>query len=523
MAPRFEVHSFGADSFYAGLANKHFTPTEAQQHDRAIYLFRYLDRLRAKSIVVEHGYTDRDYLDDFAAYYVKCYRPYESRCKRLHFFRRELSESELLSVVRGGPERDENLQEDYLGFIVARPLPRSVVGRTVLRTFEKDGQRRNYTATCDYKANLFGIELAVRKSLAFQEQDTVLAACATVALWSSFQKTADLFDTPVLSPVVITQAASQSAHYGRPIPSHGLEVREMCLAIRSAGLEPELVDVDVTPNLPLVSLLYSYLKMGLPVILGVRVEGVGGHAIALTGYSLQPNPIPNRKEAAGAVPSVPMVGLRIDGFYGHDDQIGPFARLDVMPPATVGSTRYPACFESSWVDKNTGKKLALYPHVVIIPVYHKIRLTFLDVQKWVTRLHLVLDLVFPARAAVEWDIHLGFSNEYKKMVRSLAAPERKAFERLLVGDHPRFIWRAALSYNQKPMLELLFDATDIANSFPAYEAVWPHRAFARQVQMVLEAQPLRDLLVRYLTERFWKFLTRSIRDMEAEAQPTLGF
>lgn len=517
------MHAFSEDTFYTALSNDHFTAAEAREHERAKYLFRYLERLGAKSIVVEHRYVDRDYLDDFAAYYVKCFCPYESRCKRLHFFASQLSGSELLAAVLGPPDRDQDLRANYLGFIVARPLPRSVIGRTVLRTFDDAGGRRHYTATYDYRANLFGIELSIPRSLAYQEQDTVLAACATVALWSSFQKAADLFGTPVRTPAAITQAATQSAHYGRPFPSHGLDTREMCVAVRSAGLEPELV--DVTPNLPLVSLLYAYLKMGLPAILGVKVEGLGGHAIALAGYSLQPNPIPNRREGPAGALSVPMVGLRIDRLYGHDDQIGPFARLDVTPPATVGDIRYPACFESDWVDKSTGKKLALYPHVVIIPVYHKIRLTFLDVQKWVIRLHRVLDLVFPAGAALEWDIHLAFSNAYKEAARSLALRCLTTYERqrLLLGEHPRFIWTAGLSYGGRPMLELLFDATDIAYSFPAYATVWPDPAFAHQLQALLEAAPLRDLLVRYLTERFWKFLARSLRNSEAEAQPSFSF
>ena len=40
------------------------------------------------------------------------------------------------------------------------------------------------------------------------------------------------------------------------------------------------------PNTPLVSLIYGHIVMGLPVILLAQIEGRGGHAITLVGYSL---------------------------------------------------------------------------------------------------------------------------------------------------------------------------------------------------------------------------------------------
>ena len=56
---------------------------------------------------------------------------------------------------------------------------------------------------------------------------------------------------------------------------------EICAAIRHVELEPEVF--TVRDSLPVVSLIYAYLRMGIPVILGVEIEGVGGHAITLTG------------------------------------------------------------------------------------------------------------------------------------------------------------------------------------------------------------------------------------------------
>src|SRR5271166_6978671 len=135
-------------------------------------------------------------------------------------------------------------KNDYLGFVVVRPLPQTVIGRSVLRTYDEDnGQRRHFPVNPvnqRYRVNLFGLRLHV-DGLAYQEQDTVLAACATVSLWSAFHRTGALLGTAIPTPAVITQAATQavhSVHYGRPILQHGLRVEEMCAAIRHNGLEP---------------------------------------------------------------------------------------------------------------------------------------------------------------------------------------------------------------------------------------------------------------------------------------------
>ncbi len=160
--------------------------------------------MKAQTLVVENDYTDGDYLDDFASYYVKCFRSYNRRCKRLHFFGQKFAEGEFRQLVQGElpPSEEEALKTSYLGFVVARPLPEAIIGRTLLATYPPDGSRRNYPCTRVYRANLFGVELSVM-SLPFQEQDSVLAACATVALWSAFHKTAELFGTTTPTPVEI--------------------------------------------------------------------------------------------------------------------------------------------------------------------------------------------------------------------------------------------------------------------------------------------------------------------------------
>ncbi len=505
----FQVLPFNPDNLFAGLSNPFRSPAEVAAHATAQYLRRYLEFLQASTIVVEEDYTDGDYLDDFASYYVKCYRQYDRRCKRLHFFDRGFDDKEFRQFARGEylPWYAADLKGSYLGFVVARPLPEAIIGRTLLKTYPPDGGRRTYPCTRGYKANLFGVELPVT-SLPYQEQDTVLAACATVALWSAFHKTAELFGTTTPTPAEITRVANRVVRPGRPLPSHGLTIEQICNAIRDLGLEPEVA--EMRSSTPIVSLIYGHLWMGLPVLLGVGVEGLGMHAITLNGYSIREQPV-RAFEVAPGQPSIPLPGLRIDEFYAHDDQSGPFTRIRVQhPPPGINPLNnrpnLPVSFEESWTDPQTGRVItrALYPDVIVVPVYHKIRVTYLDVLAWLTRLHrnVVQHL---GVAGVEWDLHLITTNGYKALIKALGLPSQQV-ERLLFEHHPRFIWRASLRMRGTLAVELLADATDMARSFPLYRAVWCDPSGYNATIQLLDAPATQAALRHFLTPRFFDLL-----------------
>lgn len=497
----FEVSAFNEAALFNALSNRNCGAKEVAAQSRARYLFDYLNTIGAKTLVVEHGYTDGDYLEDFASYYVRCFQDYEKRCKRLHFFGAIFDDAEIKQFILGGlqAERIEVIQSSYCGFVVARPLPAAVVGRTVVKTYPSENGRRHYPVRREYSAHLFGAKLTV-ESLPFQEQDTVLAACATVALWSAFHKTSELFGTLAPRPAEITRAANGISNSHRPIPSHGLSLLQMAHAVRAVGLESETL--EVRPDIPLVSLIYGHLRMGLPVILGVDVEGIGLHAITLTGYSLCDQRV-NQREVAGNAQSIPLVGLRIDEFYGHDDQIGPFARLFVRPSAKD----YPVTFEGSWTDPASGQTLSLRPWFVLIPVYNKIRVTYIDVLKWLERMHAVMSLIVVNSDQLEWDLHLTTTNEFKQTLRERPHLSPETYE-LLTEQQPRFLWRAELRHNSTPVCELLADATDMERSFPLMHISWRHPQTETLLKKLLNEPGLATVLKQTLGPRFFDFLSK---------------
>ncbi len=474
----FEVFEYHIDKVSKIIAEKSGASLKAVNKKlHRCYFENYFDGISARTIIVENGYIDRDFLNDYAEYYVKCFKHYRRKCTRLHFFRSLLSSEDLDALLSSGPDdfSESKFQEAYLGFIVVKPLPQTVIGRTCLTAYPSDSGRRYFPILRPYKANLFGLSLRT-KSLAFQEQDKVVAACATSALWSVFHGTGMLFQHPIPSPVEITKKATDNFPIeDRAIPSHGLNIAQMAHVIRNIGLEPILV--HVRNHYILKGVLYAYLKGAVPLIMGIRLYDVTGkkahlmgkHAVAITGYSLglsEAKPLDN----IGFL----LKASQIDKIYVHDDQVGPFARMKFDGKKVVfdqeKETKETSSISTSWRGDNGNGPIGSARAVaecVLIPIYHKLRITFETIHHSV----LFFDLFFeqlrekgflPSLVQrLEWEIYFTTINKVKKDLLNSKTFNGSYRKDALTENMPRFIWRATAHNQDSPVLDLLFDATDI--------------------------------------------------------------
>lgn len=494
--PPFSVHPYTIDTLvelFADIADTTLEAVAAKTH--LVFFEGYFKdaSIAAKTIVVEWEYIDHDFLEDFAAYYVRCFEDYDRKCARLHFFSQEFTEEDF-RVLLGGDETNltpKQLQDSYLGFIVTKPLPHAFVGRTCLKTYGDDGGRRRYLNVRPCKASLFGVELTV-DSLAFQQQDQVVSACATSALWSAFHATSNLFLHSLPSPVEITrQAAEHSPVRSRVFPhTDGLQVEQMASAIRRVGLEPLYVQGD--PNDPdepgnvrvtsrvLRSSVYAYSSAGIPLVLLtglVDAEGhhLGNHACTVTGFSLGAEP-------ALTDPRTVLCSDRIDKLYVHDDQVGPFARM------ALTEVEGQHVLTTSWGLPSLQNVVAV-PFALLVPLYNKIRIPFSlalrlvkDLDRGLTLLRAAPATVLPLRQdRPEWDVRLTNINDFKCSIANAAhlSAEQKEEARLL--SLPRFMWRATAVTDADVQLDVLIDATDIN-----------HGRFVRY--LFVAEEPLRDAL-----------------------------
>jgi hypothetical protein len=329
------------------------------------YFEEYFATLQATTIVIERSYTDRHWLEDYAAFYVRCLDgKYSSRCTRLHFFSAAFSRDDLLGCAVGSSTTvsEHELRDTYLGYIVIKPLPETFIGRTCLRTYAQSlgHATRHYPVTRKYEAHLLGMTLEV-ESLAFQEQDSVAAACATSALWSALHGTGVLFHHPILSPIEITRHATAThPSISRDVPNRGLSVLQMADAVRRVGLSPEVVPANSAAGFRVM--VRAYLSARIPIVLmGPLMDWsdpnrpryycdnpYSGHAITITGYRLEPS-LNETLDVGGR--QVGIVALNMPKVYVHDDQVGPFARMQFCRPPqhVIGAGGQPTVLPAEFV------------------------------------------------------------------------------------------------------------------------------------------------------------------------------
>lgn len=430
-----------------------------------LYFENYFKRVRAASIIIEGEYIDRDFLEDFAGYYVRCFSEYKHKCARLHFFNAQFSRDDLENALDGSARVIRRLQDAYLGFVVVKPLPQTIVGRTCLVTYPEQ-RGRSFPITRTYEANLCGLSLTV-KSLAYQEQDRVAAACATSALWSVFHGTGKLFHHHIPSPVEITKAANLAVSSGsRSLPSQGLTASQIAAAMRTVGLEPFLV--NAADEHVLKSTLYGYLRGHVPILLGIDLyeKGSAGytfdgkHAVAVTGCRLK-----GGKAVPHGTTGFLLRAARVSKIYVHDDQVGPFARMEFDGVKVGPKSRM--SLSTSWGDHNgTPGSVRAAPDLMLVPLYHKIRIPYESVHDLVVQFDTFLDMLrsqFPAiqPERPEWDIYLTTVNEYKSRLLTGTNLSSAYKREVLQESMPRFLWQASARVNGRSVLDLLFDATDI--------------------------------------------------------------
>ena len=333
----FRFQSFGSSDELACLG----------QTPQVIYLRQYLYGLGVQSLLIEDGYFDRDYLSEFSAFYGQSARGYSNLCKRLSFFTDPgINRAVFEQALKSESSSLEQLKKSFVGFTVLRPFEIAPLGRTVLAWFPEHNQdrRRITKPSRDYPIHLAGIELIVR-GLAWQQQDSAVGACATIALWSMFHASA--FDDHHAIPTTaeITRSANKKASLGaRVFPSKGLNIHQLLEAIKEQGLSPGIIEGNLDcKNIStgfqwlgfsrerFCSGVAALIRSGYPVLLvghhvkqdGKREVGIPGHAICAVGFRPGINePVPNGKIA--------FQETNLEHIYIHDDNVGPCARFEVI-------------------------------------------------------------------------------------------------------------------------------------------------------------------------------------------------
>ncbi len=300
------------------------------------YLGGALRRHSCRAVMIEGHYIDRDHMDDHSVYHSSALSAPPNYCQRLHFF--NISEGELvtrLNQLHATPRKSRSTalsafsDEHYIGFSVIRPLRTSPFGRTVIRPLpnpdlivtpappkpvanELEGwyiqkPRKHFV-------HVWGLTLRVR-GVAWQQQDSGVSACATMAVWMTLQQMGSQEQIGFASPAAITlEAGSSALPFGRVFPSEGLTSGQMARALSQFGLPPKWIRTSSQSRT--LQLIGASLRSRIPPILLLDDEPNGRrHTVVAVGL-VRGQPPSGKGRHTDFAESVA-------GVLVHDDRVGP--------------------------------------------------------------------------------------------------------------------------------------------------------------------------------------------------------
>jgi hypothetical protein len=490
------------------------------QSPQVAYLLCYLTDLGAAHVLEEPNYFDRDYLAEFSAFYGQSARGYPNLCRRLLFFGAGASDpSALIDLALGGDSAAEHtLQESFMGFVVLRPIPTAPLGRTVLAWYPDHPEKpaRAVDPSREYSVHLAGLRLCV-KGLAWQQQDTGVSACATIALWSMLHSRAFHEQHMVPTTASITMAAHRTSPWGsRVFPSDGLIQFQLLEALKELGFGPIVMQGDVSgPGVrnPLFSKerfcgsLAAAIRSGYPVLLSGKRDGQG-HAVCAVGF---------RASASSGLKSGDhaLADRDFDALYLHDDNLGPSVRFEVQDyPGLTSAIQLVAAAPPPRaprpVPNPTDKISPFVPDGLIIAVHPDVRTTpdhvhkradgiAVEIKRVVAALESAWLKKLPEPPPVSGNLGVEIAVRFFKVREYLAAALPTAVSASNVTARVRrqlcelaspmslHVAVARFVINGKPFGDVLFDTTDNMQSMHAFARV----SFNPLAKLILES--LRDL------------------------------
>jgi hypothetical protein len=475
-------------------------PSGVARSDAVDYLRCYLADLDAQSIIEEPNYFDRDYLAEFSAFYSTSSRGYSNACRRLHLFSLPVADvrTKFDSALSGSTASLGELQNGYLGFVVIRPISATPLGRTVLRWYPdaRPGIPRVTSPAREYIAHLAGLPLRVT-GLAWQQQDSGVGACATVALWTMFHSSARDEHHAVPTTVEITRSAKTHwPHTRRIFPAaDGLVVDQLCHAIKAQGLLPVVLEGDeevlhdaetlrAFSRTRFAASCAALIRSGYPALIAAHaIENgghlAGGHAVCAVGFRPGPTPKGSGAEALEADGS-------IEHLYINDDNLGPSVRFAVTedqsrtpPVALLAAAPPPPLRRSPNLPNPTEKYLKLIPFSIVAALPEEIRMDsdYLNAQALDVASVLATYLSRRAKGAASTPT-VTFSSGFFRLREYLGAELERRVSGAPLGNARRalvdevrpmslHLGVVRIGVDGVPLLDVLFDTTD---SEPATDA-----------------------------------------------------
>lgn len=440
------------------------------------FIGSYLDNreVGAKTILVEHPYVDRHFLEEYAHYYATSLHPPPPKATRLHFFKDSFTDEDFSQRILRAASGDfdavcQELSGAYLGFTVIRPLPDAPIGRTILITYPGDPtHKRCYTLPpYPYRVHLCGLRLGIC-GVPFQQQEQAVGACATSALWSALAQVMRHDGGRAPTPFAVTEAATRHWVSDRVFPAtSGLKNEQILEAIRQFGYAPLFFEPKKQFTLFTLA-IKCYLRSGVPVILKIDYPcEEDAHAVTVVGF---------REDDGTSAPEIEhreegweTLRLRSKGLsrlYVHDDRFGPYARAEWVTDNASDyiKLRY-LPYEGGFDDFRREADVV----AAMVPIYPKIRLSAQDLVGFAGELlPLFRQIVGPEhRDQLLIDLQFCLSGHCLELLYHSVIPSDRLTIFIRQAVLSRYVGMIKFSVAEDLVAYVICDSTDMRREAPA--------------------------------------------------------
>jgi hypothetical protein len=252
-------------------------------HDLDNNLRDFLQELRDDIyVLIEYPYVDKAFRDSYYLHYSSRHEAFPRDTVRVSLFSVKISND----IFKPNFNYSKLLNE-YLGFFIIRPTKSSMLGRNYINP--KAFKKNNFvTCLCRITTSLFGIPFFV-DAFPHSTQDRIVSTCAETSVWSIMEYFGNKYTeySPVLTSK-ITKVINDT-FYQRSLPSNGLTALQISSALKAFGFSTRIYSKkskggDLEEKI-LFRTISDYVESGIPVVIAVTGENVGGHAFLLTGHA----------------------------------------------------------------------------------------------------------------------------------------------------------------------------------------------------------------------------------------------
>lgn len=369
------------------------------------------------TIIAETDYIDKTYRDLYYHYYATKLRPFERNCVRLSFCKPVVDENITYSA-----EDVEKLKDNYLGFLVLRPLGWMCIGRNVINP-EALKTVGNDILLCktNVNATVLGTKVSV-SGFPHSSQDGEMMTCAETTIWSIMSYLANRYNTYSMPLGHNIIASLTHSSYERQTPSSGLNFQQISSSLQNQGLACRVYDKE---NPKFKEILSCYIESGIPLALCLEAKTFG-HAVACIGRKTIDRNTVTLHTVNSNNKNYFVWNKSIDEFVVNDDNMTCYQIMTYVNPCSYYQ-------HSDW----DGMEITHF----IAPLHNKI---YLDAEIAIeASLQLIGQYNYNDNSVIR--TFLTSSRSYRDYIVSNASLSEEQKQTFVELDMPKFIWVTEIS------------------------------------------------------------------------------